>query len=70
MTHSKTKQIDIICKLDAGYEDKREELNNLTMLDILNIKMEIKKNLKNKSVESPSCEDDSWALVNRVGCEN
>ena len=71
MTQSKIKQIDIICGLDETYESRREELTKLTMLDILNIKMEIKKNLNNSRVES-SFEDDhsTQHLANRLGCEN
>jgi len=72
MTQSKLKQIDMICKLDENYENRREELLELTMLDILNIKMEIKKNLNKNRLDYSYDEDDysSRHLVNRIGCEN
>ena len=70
MTQSKIKQIDIICRLDETYESRREELTKLTMLDVLNIKMEIKKNLNKSRVESSFDDDHSTqCLANRLGCE-
>ena len=69
MTQSKTKQIELICKLDPSYEEHREELGKMSMLDILNIKMDLKKNLKNKN-DSNEEDDDDWSLVKRIGCIN
>ena len=69
MTQSKTKQIELICKLDPSYEERREELEKMSMLDILNIKMELKKNLKNKKDDNEEDEEE-WSLVKRIGCLN
>lgn len=69
MTQSKTKQIELVCKLDPSYEERREELEKMSMLDILNIKMELKKNLKNKNDVNEEDEDE-WSLVKRIGCIN
>ena len=68
MTQSKTKQIELICKLDPSYEERKEELEKMSMLDILNIKMELKKNLKNK--KDINEDEEEWSLVKRIGCIN
>lgn len=41
----------------------------MSMLDILNIKMEMKKNLKNKKDVNEEDEEE-WSLVKRIGCLN
>lgn len=69
MTQSKTKQIELVCKLDPSYEDRREELSTMTMLEILNIKMNVKKNIKIKS-DNQESEDQERSLVYILGCVN
>ena len=68
MTQSKTKQIDLICKLDPDYVEKIEEMEKMSMLEILNIKMKIKKYLKDK-IDDTVCDEDEWSLVRRIGCQ-
>lgn len=71
MTRKKDKELDTLCKLDPKYEEQREELIKLTMLDILNLKMKVKKELKEQSeCIRDDDEEDAWALVNRIGCEH
>ena len=71
MTQTKKKQIELIYKLDPSYEDRSEELENMSMLDILNIKMKLKKNIKNrKDINEGDEEEEEWSLVTRIGCIN
>ena len=69
MTQSKSKQIDILCTIDPSYEDRREELSKMSMLEVLNIKMDLKKNIKNKT-DIQESEDTEVSLVSRIGCVN
>ena len=70
MTQSKQKQIELIYKLDPSYLEKSEELEKMSMLEILNIKMEIKKVLKISAANNEEEEEEDYSLVKRIGCVN